>query len=230
MTETQNPALNESISALVDGETNDLDLQRVLKSLENSDDARRRWSRYHAVSAIMKGESVAPDIDLSLSVREAVAKEDIVAHPQRAVSSAKWRGVVGKTAVAASVAVAMVMGLQYYSPTDVTPQVADVSNDNAAPVSGAVVPRGFELPPITAQTVSTGSQQNSQAPRTTEPSLTIIDGSKIISSEEFQRQINRLMFLHAERVSTSGGMGAIPFARVSDLNAVEEGAGSKDSQ
>ena len=56
--------LGESLSALMDGESSDLDTRRVLKelALEDSQNAmlmRDKWRRYHSVSSVMKGEAVS---------------------------------------------------------------------------------------------------------------------------------------------------------------------------
>ncbi len=48
--------VRESISALLDDEANELDLQRILKELEGDADSAGTWQRYHLQSATMRNE------------------------------------------------------------------------------------------------------------------------------------------------------------------------------
>ncbi len=221
MTETPSSRLKESISALVDGEHNDLDLQRVLTSMDDNDEAREIWSRYHVVSAVMKNDLQANRaIDLSAAVREALADEPAVKDFSKNLHG-WWLGL-GKTAVAATVTFGVVFAAQKFTsgPVDGAPTVA-VGQDSTAESPGSVVPYGFELPPLSARAVSA----NTLSP-TKEIPRTPINGARsqstvVIPSDEFEKQINRLMFRHAEQASSSGGMGLIPFARVSELSETD---------
>ena len=77
--------LGESLSALMDGEASDQDLQRVLDRLEDKS-VRDTWARYHSA-----GRSLATgaggdrhDIDLSQRISAAIAQEpelDMPAQP-----------------------------------------------------------------------------------------------------------------------------------------------------
>jgi sigma-E factor negative regulatory protein RseA len=67
--------LAESVSALMDGETSEIELHRILKEvgidqdqqMDSSDSVRGIWQRYHMVSASIAGEPV-DKIDLSASI------------------------------------------------------------------------------------------------------------------------------------------------------------------
>ncbi|WP_086932688.1 sigma-E factor negative regulatory protein [Agarilytica rhodophyticola] len=227
MTQTSSSTLKESISALVDGESNDLDLQRVLKAMDSDDEARKSWSNYHAIGAVMRSEAqVDMSIDLSAAISEAIADET----PEKVVNTyggmgRLWSGL-GKTAIAATVAFGMVFSVQQFSGeaevdnTIAAGQADEASNDA---VNGAVVPQGFELPPLSARTVST----NTFAPKSNLPRSSVKfvpQGTVVLNSKsEFQEQVNRLMYKHAEQNSSSSAMGVIPFARVSELNEEEKG-------
>lgn len=266
MTENSRSILNESVSALVDGESNDFDVQRILNAMDeegrlasslsqsgeakdgeagglaedgtaNEEDKedkeegiRQTWSRYHAMSSVMKNEPhVDLSIDLSLAIRDAIAEE---ASPQvkRFSFNAISQGI-GKTAVAAAVTFGVVFGVQQYTtaPEKTAPIYAEAGNTagqiDAGSNLGAVVPQGFELPPLSARTVSTNSLAD-EVPRARSllvPLPQVLpQRSIVISSEQFQEQMNRLMHKHAEQVSSSGGMGLIPFARVSNFTEEEK--------
>lgn len=229
MTENPRSILNESISALVDGQSNDLDLQRILNSMdeegaspESGQSIRQTWSRYHAMSAVMKNESAVDlSVDLSVAIRDAIAEE--APHKVKRFSFNTISQGIGKTAVAAAVTFGVVFGVQQFtsSPAQLEPALADTST-SAQPIAvGAVVPQGFELPPLTARTVST----NSLAPESIRARAVMAplpQNRIVISTDQFQEQMNRLMQQHAEQVSTSGGMGVIPFARVSNFMSEEK--------
>lgn len=167
-------------------------------------------------------------IDLSLAIRDAIAEE---ASPQvkRFSFNAISQGI-GKTAVAAAVTFGVVFGVQQYTtaPEQAAPIYAEAGNSaqvNAGSNLGAVVPQGFELPPLSARTVSTNSLADEE-PRARSLLVPLPQAlpqrSIVISNEQFQEQMNRLMHKHAEQVSSSGGMGLIPFARVSNFTEEEK--------
>lgn len=232
MTQTSSSTLKESISALVDGESNDLDLQRVLKAMDSDDEARESWSNYHAIGAVMRSEqNLDMSIDLSASISQAIADEtpEGISNTSSGMSrfgmNRVWGGL-GKTAIAATVAFGAVFSVQQYS-NNVEGNSAVVAESapsvNGDSTNGAVVPQGFELPPLTARTVSTNTfTPKSNLPRS---SIKFVPQGTVVlnSNREFQEQINRLMYKHAEQNSSSGAMGVIPFARVSELNEEEKG-------
>ncbi len=217
MTAKPNSTLNESLSALMDGESNDLDMQRVLNAMDSDESVRETWARYHASSHVVKGADL-PDLslDLSQSIMSAIEQEPTLSESKLGRLNSWWSGV-GKTAVAACAAAGVVFGVQQYTTTAPgdAPGVATVAEATDLS-SGAVVPQGFELPPLQARTVSTNSftSKNTNALPANQQSAR---PSVVISNDELQEQINRLMFKHAEQASYSGGMGAIPFARISEL-------------
>ena len=77
----QKERLAESLSALMDGETSEIELHRILKEVgidqdqettENSAQSGRRvWQRYHMISASMAGEPVSK-IDYSAAISAAI--------------------------------------------------------------------------------------------------------------------------------------------------------------
>lgn len=111
--------MNESLSALMDGEADELELRRTLNELSENDDLRSRWERYHLISAVLKKE---PQIDhvriktgiwAALDLEEGNQSEDILisANKMQASDVRSWRGNLGKLAVAATVAIAVVLGV-----------------------------------------------------------------------------------------------------------------------
>lgn len=240
MTKHIDSALSEAISSTLDGEHNDIDLQRVLSALDDEnarEQVSKEMSRYQLIGSVMRGEEASiVSVDISASVMAAIESED--AHSlgglgKKSSASDKsrfsplWYGA-GKTAVAASVMLAVVMGAQTFMTTDqgqLNPNAVvalDAANDAAstsvsAQAVGDAVPNGFELPPLTARTVST-NPFNSRAvlprsPVNQNATPIIIDG------DEYQEELNRLLFKHAEKASAAGSMGALPYTRLPEASS-----------
>lgn len=107
----------ENLSAFMDGETDGSDIIEALKSDEL---LQAKWQRYHVIrSTLRKEASVAPQLDITASVAAALADEPTVMAPK-----SRWRNIPvignvvpllkqsGQFAVAASVAAAVILGVQ----------------------------------------------------------------------------------------------------------------------
>jgi sigma-E factor negative regulatory protein RseA len=71
-----NERLKESLSALLDGEVNELELQRILTS-ENRQEVSACWQRYHEVREwIQNDSSLRIKIDIRSSVMNAITKDE----------------------------------------------------------------------------------------------------------------------------------------------------------
>ena len=108
--------LNESLSALMDGEANELELHRVLDQLGESPELREKAISYQRIGAAIRREpSDFAGIDLSGAIRDALADEPVPeADKPAAESGAKsgWFTNLGRFAVAASVALVTIVGVQ----------------------------------------------------------------------------------------------------------------------
>lgn len=101
----------EILSALMDGESTELELRQLLVALDDA--ACERWSRWHLVQDVLKGQACMPQMDASFSARIQMAiAEAPLAQPQR-----HWMRSLSRVAVAASVALAVVAGWQMWQQT-----------------------------------------------------------------------------------------------------------------
>ncbi|MCZ6868200.1 MAG: sigma-E factor negative regulatory protein [Gammaproteobacteria bacterium] len=108
-----NDRLKESVSALMDGEVDELELARLLKEAESDPEVISLWSRYHLAGALMRRESLMPASErLTLRLREALASEPSLAG---APGANRWVKPLASVAVAAAVALAVVLGFQMMS-------------------------------------------------------------------------------------------------------------------
>ncbi|OYT94166.1 MAG: RNA polymerase subunit sigma, partial [Pseudomonas sp. PGPPP3] len=67
-------ALQESLSALMDNETDELELRRVLAA-SGEGEVRATWARYQVARAVMHKELLEPRLDLAAAVSAALADE-----------------------------------------------------------------------------------------------------------------------------------------------------------
>ena len=153
-------SLRESISALVDDEAQELELHRVLGSMDSNEELRQTWKRYQSASYSMKRQ-MGCRFDLDISARVAAAIEDepaIIVGTAVDKSNEKSRfGRVFKPvlsmAVAASAAFLVVFAVQFGGQDELGEQVAageqplttnliagaNVSNENVMSVSPGVM-------------------------------------------------------------------------------------------
>lgn len=187
-----NERINESLSALVDGECDELELRRVLNELEQDSACREKWLRYQMMSALMRDEAVAT-VDLSRGIMQAIDGEPMdeitplmtTVHQSPASLDAKadapQRGWMSSVAVAASVTLAVLIGVRFYADVNDVPVVA---NHSSAPA--AVVASTPNLAPE-------------------------VDVEQL---EHGQRMLQEYLLRHTEHAALNQGRGMMPFARV----------------
>lgn len=110
----------ESLSALMDGESEELELRRVLKALPDDGDAADTWRRYHLARSLMQRDhGVDISVDLSAGIMARLSdepaplvddtREPAAARPARTPRVSLMRGA----GVAAAVSLMVITGVQY---------------------------------------------------------------------------------------------------------------------
>ncbi|TVP43288.1 MAG: anti-sigma factor [Halomonas sp.] len=109
----------ESLSVLMDGESDELELRRVLKALPNDSDAADTWRRYHLARSMMqRDKEVDISVDLSAGIMARLRDEPSpsmfeedhvhVATRSGGISFARGAGV------AAAVSLMVITGVQFF--------------------------------------------------------------------------------------------------------------------
>jgi len=150
MTQKEQPNLHESLSALVDGEATDWEGKRLIAELERDESLREEW-HLHQITSASLNKSELKGVDLSARISEALESES------RPVHFGSFFKPFTQVAVAASVAVFALLGIQQmplYTNLDETAGEAPSLVAETTDIQPVVIPEGFELPPIQAQTVS----------------------------------------------------------------------------
>lgn len=118
-----NDKLRESLSALMDSEGDELELRRALKSLDDSPETADVWRRYHLARSLMQRDhEIDCRADLSAGIMARIADE-----PAPALSESdeirRHGGLsfAGSAAVAATVSLLVISGVQVYNGFDPAP-------------------------------------------------------------------------------------------------------------
>ncbi|MFK8048254.1 MAG: sigma-E factor negative regulatory protein [Halioglobus sp.] len=193
--------MRESLSALMDGEANELELQRVLSEVGEDRDLRQTWVRYNAVSAACSGQQISNlSLDISQSVREAIDAEGSSASSSQIGRLLK---PFASFAVAASVAAVVVVGGQ---------QIAQVgeggSLSSQTSFAGVSSPIGM---------VNTNGATSVQANYGTRAAPTIQPEARRAYQELARQRMQKYMQEHAEQAALNSPQGLLPFTRVQEI-------------
>lgn len=223
--------LKESVSALMDNQASELELRRILKQLPEDPELAATWRRYQLASHLLhRSETALLHVDLSSAISRAIETEAAhsVAHQKLAAPWLRW---ATKSAVAASVALAVLIGAQQFSagpaaPLAVAPnavpaveinasaqQVAEANTDlNSGAISVVQsAPDGFSLPSPMARSVSSQADRLQTMP--VQPMS--LDQTDWRNDPEVQAQLNQMLLDHASSSATHGSFGLLPYTRIS---------------
>jgi sigma-E factor negative regulatory protein RseA len=219
---------NESLSALCDGECDELEVRRVLNQFSSDPDLREQWRRYHLLGSIMREEPVS-SIDLSEGIMQALDGEPMDEVPARSQtpvetsiahtaadnkrSRSQW---LMSSAVAASVTLAVLVGARFaYDPSALDGSMSGaalVMNDSQS---------AMESEAISAITVAANEP-------VVEP-LTVANAD--VSAEELrkaQEVLSQYVLEHENEAINTNEQGLPTFVRVANFGADNKTAVRKD--
>lgn len=203
--------VRESLSALMDDELSELELQRLLKQ-PVSEEALAAMRRYQAVHAVLAGQGALAKLDVRAGVAAALEAEPPLAHPELQNSSAiptvtLRRQLFGGVAVAASVAFAVIFSAQLMREQPPVASPPALAQAASGPASSAVAPALVSVPRDTALVASDG------VPLRGAP-LDVTPVTEQTMSDEHLRRLNSYLMRHAEHAALSNGQTTVPFARL----------------
>ena len=156
--------LDESVSAVMDGEADELELRRVLAAAGEDAAVRERWARYQLARAVMHKQTVVPGLDLASAVSAAIAAEEAPTAATVQKSSRSSWSQFGRLAVAASATLAVLAGVRFYNGQDDTaalaPQLAQQPTLPQQELRPVVAPQGpavlasYPAAPVEAQSAA----------------------------------------------------------------------------
>jgi sigma-E factor negative regulatory protein RseA len=223
--------LEQSLSALMDGEATEMETHRLLKAVAEDQQLRDRWKRYHMASATIKGDAITTSVDYSAAISAAIDQEP--AHRQSGM--AVFAGSAGRFAIAASVALVAVFGVQQLnSPIDSDSQLSEFAGvETPAENTGPAIqfPSGFQ-PIINARTVSAGG--NNKSSQRIIPTLEVQQQiqqqiKQQYSEAELRAYLNNVMTKHSSHAALNSNQGMLPFARLSEVGGQDDNAGAGEA-
>jgi sigma-E factor negative regulatory protein RseA len=185
---TMNERMRESLSALLDGEADELEIRRVLSQVDDDQELRQTWRRYNLARDVMDGQrETCHAVDISARVMARIEQEQ--ADSPVTGLGRKLLRPVASFAVAASVAATVVIGGQ---------QIASLGG--AGQASGG--------DPAVAASASPVGLVNSLGATTV---------TRTAYRELARQRMERYMQEHAEQAALNTPQGLIPFARVPEI-------------
>lgn len=186
-------ALHESLSAVMDNEAEELELRRILAASEDAE-VRATWSRYQLARAAMHKELLEPRLDIAGAVFAALDNEPLLA-PRRSA----WQAL-GRVAVAASVTLAVLVGVRFYNEADTGLAGSQLAERSIAPTSA--MPQLQESAVLAGYPVGGAEQPQASRP---------VQGA----SEWHQQRLPSYLRQHAQEAALSEG--PLPYARAASL-------------
>lgn len=196
----------ELMSALMDGETSELELRRALRAVDEEPALARTWERWHIARGALQGRrGDFSGIDLRAAIARGI---DAPAAPAVTLRPA-WPAQLAGIAVAASVAFVAVFAWQSLQSTVDVPETLPLAQ--ASPATPA-------LPAAT--TASATTQTVAMAPLV----MVRADGEELVvpdsagtSPTAAQDRLNTYFARHAQAANAASAHGLAPYARVVSL-------------
>lgn len=203
---------DERVSALLDGELAEHELQSAMDELLAKDDNRKAWARYHLIGDTLK-RNLPTGIDHDFSSRVMAVLDDeptVLAPPP---SRASWGQRAAGLAVAASVAAVAVLGVQFVYQEDAQAPVQQVAQQ-ASPAQNTTLmaKKNAERVGIRSniQTVTQPAGQ-STVQLVTQSENSTSNAPKIV--KHFHPRLNKYLVDHNQQASQAV-QGVVPYARI----------------
>ena len=186
-------ALQESLSAVMDDEADELELRRVLAEAGGDAELRATWARYQVARAVMHRELLEPRLDMAAAVSAAIAEETPPVVARRGT-----RRLLGRMAVAASVTLAVLVGVRFYNQDELA----------GGQMAQQALPSGLTLPQVQGPAVLAGY---------TEASVPQSQNALQPSSGWHEQRLPAYLRQHAQQAAATGADSALPYARAASL-------------
>lgn len=204
-------SLEQTLSALMDGEASELELQRILRQL-NEPEVRKAWQSLHQLRSAMHQEPFV-DVDVSAGVMAALADTEMDAAPgTKAVDSSRSRNSSGwkswqRMAVAASVTLAVLGGVRFYNQVQLPSAEQTLARTAVPAVQQPQQPRSpayLREGPVVLASYSGQTRQEEQQ-------------DAELSTQWHREQLPLYLKQHAQQSGNGGAEGALPYARAASM-------------
>ncbi len=187
-------ALQESLSALIDNEADELEVRRILAA-EAGGELHASWSRYQLARAALHREAVLPNFSVAAAVSAALADEPVPGMTSASQAS-RWTNGWARLAVAASVTVAVLGGVRLYNQDELA----------GAQLAQQAAPLQVTQPQTQGPAILAGY---SESPQLT-PRSAAAPGN---DSEWLRQRYPHYLQQHAQQGGSAAADGTLPYAR-----------------
>lgn len=225
----------ESLSALMDNEGDELELRRVLKSLEDEPDAAEAWRRYHLMRSLMRRETeVDVSVDLSAGILARLESEPAPVLDATTMPSAHRRSLpfARSAGIAAAVSLMVITGVQFYNGGGLPGEATSSELAAGAGEGAQISPAGLSDPSLSDQGVQRPSLADLplfQLPQGSGSGLMTVGASmpstpmfmapsqrqSLMADEEQARLLQSYLDRHAEGAAYRSGDSWMPLLRAS---------------
>ncbi|MCE0731269.1 sigma-E factor negative regulatory protein [Halomonas sp. G15] len=225
----------ESLSALMDNEGDELELRRVLKSLEDEPDAAEAWRRYHLMRSLMRRETeVDVSVDLSAGILARLESEPAPVLDATTTPSAHRRSLpfARSAGIAAAVSLMVITGVQFYNGGGLPGEATSSELAAGAGEGAQISPAGLSDPSLSDQSVQRPSLADLplfQLPQGSGSGLMTVGASmpstpmfmapsqrqSLMADEEQARLLQSYLDRHAEGAAYRSGDSWMPLLRAS---------------
>jgi sigma-E factor negative regulatory protein RseA len=217
--QNQPQSFAESLSALMDNQASELELQRILKASEQDVNVKATWARYQTASAVIRGEQTAIALpDFAARISAAIADEEVYSSDKvkdfKQDAKKGWFYQLGRVALVASVAGGMIVGVQQINQPGL--QSAEIAKVEVAPTAAPVVslPSGINGPVINTRNVAVQTGYETRPQESRRVTFQPRQAGSTISDEEVTRYVNQMIKAHSDNAAMNSGQGVLPYARV----------------
>ena len=219
--------LKESLSVSLDGQASELELRRVLGGISNDDSLRALAGRYRLIGDAVRGDvSKFAGVDISRGVLAAIEQDEsspaqstnVTAEVNdRAANSPKgslaqrfWTSL-GKMAVAASVAAAVIIGVRT---SNLTPKAPLLAEHEPAVLSQPIQIAQSGLNDYGAASVRAGNNSESRDNITPEQ----LAFAQKLANQATRERFRAYALQHAELSAVGGAQSVLSFARLTSFD------------
>lgn len=200
--------LDESLSALVDGEVSDLELRQILKALDDDNGSynhlRGKWKSAHQAGSIIRSDDMRfANMDVSAQISMALQNETVGATATKTKRQvASWKEIWGKTGIAAAVALGVLFTFQI-AQDDTLPASHVADNMPAQDTTLQVqpdAPQWFKQAPLSTRAASVAGDSSSTLSRSVFENHQDID---LNSDEQLQLRLQQILKEHSQNKKVS---------------------------
>jgi len=214
--------LKESLSVSLDGQASELELRRVLEGINNDDSLRSLAGRYQLIGDAVRGKtSKYAGVDISRGVMAAIEQEEAApvrqAQPKdSAVAQSgnfaqRFWASLGKVALAASVAAAVIVGVRT---SNLTPEAPLLAEHEPAVLTQPVQLAQTGLRDYGVASVRAGNNAESRDNITPEQ----LAYAQILANQATRERFRAYALQHAELSAVGGAQSILSFARLTSFD------------